>query len=44
MTETDAVYIEYYDENWEKRETVVEFTPGINELIKDMKGDGNESK
>ena len=37
MTGTDTVYIEYYDENWEKRETVVELTPAINELIKDMK-------
>ena len=34
---TGKFNIEYYDENWEKRETVVEFTPAINELIKDMK-------
>ena len=36
--QTGKFDIEYYDETWEKRETVVEFTPAINELIKDMKG------
>ena len=42
--QTGKFDIEYYDENWGKRETVVEFTPVINELIKEMKGDRNESK
>ena len=44
MTETYAVYIEYYDENWERCETVAEVTPAINELIKEMGGGRNESK
>lgn len=37
--QTGKFDIEYYDANWEKRETVVEVTPSKRELIRDMKGD-----
>ena len=44
MNETGKFDIGYYDQNWQKRETVVEFTPAINELIKCMKCDRSEGK